>query len=265
MRRLITFACEGETLAGTLDSAEGEIGLLLVTGGSQTRIGSHRMYERVAKTLAENRISCFRYDRRGVGDSSGIDPGYLASGPDIIAAASAFRAAAPEIRRLYGFGLCDGASALALFGDEAGIEGLILVNPWLVETEAGAPPPAAIKDHYRRRLLSLEGWKKIVSGGVDYRKLLKGLKAVVAKPADTGLAADIALSLGRSRIRTNVILAEADATAVAAAAELAQPRFQGRIAAIQRLASDSHTFARPGDEQALASATAEAIRLLSLD
>ena len=263
MRRLIAFPCDGEILAGTLDLAEGEVGLLLVTGGTQTRIGSHRMYERLAKSLVEQDISCLRFDRRGVGDSSGVDPGFLASGPDIIAAASAFLAAAPKLRHLFGFGLCDGASALALFGDEAGVEGLILVNPWLVEAEAGTPPPAAIRDHYRRRLLSFEGWKKILSGGVDYRKLIKGLKTIVAKPADTGLAADVAFSLGRSRIRTNVILADGDATAVVAAAELAMPRFQGRIAAIRRLASDSHTFARPGDEQALAAATAEAIRQLT--
>ncbi len=56
-----------------------------------------------------------------------------------------------------GFGLCDGATALALFGRQAGLDGLILVNPWLVEAEAGEPPPAAIRAHYRRRLLSLRG------------------------------------------------------------------------------------------------------------
>ena len=73
-----------------------------------------------------------------------------------------------------GLGLCDGATALALFGKAAGLDALILVNPWLVEAEADAPPPAAIRAHYRKRLLSREGWKKILSGAVDYRKLLKG-------------------------------------------------------------------------------------------
>ncbi len=259
----MSFPCAGEILAGTVDLADGDIGVLLVTGGSQTRVGSHRMYERLSKALAERGFSCLRFDRRGVGDSSGEDPGFLASGADIVAAARALREAAPQVRRVYGFGLCDGASALALFGAEARIDGLVLVNPWLVEAEAGAPPPAAIKDHYRRRLLSLQGWKKIVSGGVDYRKLFKGLKKIVVPPAQTGLAAEIARSMARSGLQAHVILAEADATAVAAAAELDKSRFEGRIACIQRLASDSHTFARPGDEEKLSLATAEAIRALA--
>jgi exosortase A-associated hydrolase 1 len=263
MRRLTSFSCAGETLAGTFDLAEGDIGLLMVTGGSQTRIGSHRMYERLAKYLAGHDISCFRYDRRGVGDSSGNDPGYLASGPDIRAAAAAFREAAPKLRQLFGFGLCDGASALALFGAEAGIDGIVMVNPWLVEAEAGSPPPAAITDHYRRRLTSREGWKKLLSGGVDFRKLLKGISKVLSPSGDAGLSAEIAAALGRSRLHTRVILAEADATAVAASAELGKPRFKGRIASIERLSSDSHTFARAGDEDALGRSTLEAIRAIA--
>ena len=91
MRRLLTFPCEGAELAASLDDAGGATGLLMVTGGSQTRIGSHRMYERLAKTLAENGFPCFRYDRRGVGDSAGEDPGFKGSGPDLKAAAAAFR------------------------------------------------------------------------------------------------------------------------------------------------------------------------------
>src|SRR5687767_14300174 len=121
MRRLLTFPCEGEQLAASLDSGDGATGLLLVTGGSQTRIGSHRMYERLAWSLAGEGISCLRFDRRGVGDSSGVDPDFAGSGPDIAAAAAAFRAAAPGIERMFGFGLCDGASALALFGGDAGL------------------------------------------------------------------------------------------------------------------------------------------------
>jgi hypothetical protein len=52
MRRLLSFDCEGAALGASLDSAEGSTGLLLVTGGTQTRIGSHRMFERLAAALA---------------------------------------------------------------------------------------------------------------------------------------------------------------------------------------------------------------------
>jgi alpha-beta hydrolase superfamily lysophospholipase len=161
MRRLLSFECEGAALGASLDCADGETGLLLVTGGTQTRVGSHRMYERLAGALAGAGWPCFRYDRRGVGDSEGEDPDFRASGPDLAAAAAAFRREQPQLRRLLGFGLCDGASTLALHGKAAGLDGYVLVNPWFVEAEAGEPPAAAIRSRYKAQLLSVDGWKRV--------------------------------------------------------------------------------------------------------
>ena len=263
MRRLLTFACAGAELAASLDGSGGRTGLLLVTGGSQTRIGSHRMYERLAKALAGLGYPCFRYDRRGVGDSAGNDPGFRGSGPDLAAAAAAFRRECPGLERIVGFGLCDGASALALFAAEARLDGLILVNPWLVEAEAGEQPPAAIRQHYRQRLLSVEGWKKILSGSVDYRKLLKGIRKIAVREQVSPLARDAALALSAGRLRAWAILAEGDATAIAAQQEMKAAIFEGLIEGSQKVASDSHTFARPGDEAALLAATVRALEALS--
>ncbi len=261
MRRLLTFACEGAALGATLDAAEGDVGLLLVTGGSQTRIGSHRMYERLAYSLQENGISCLRFDRRGVGDSEGEDPGYRASGPDLAAAAAAVRAERPGLRRLYGVGLCDGATAIALFAGEAALDGVILVNPWLVETEADEPPAAAVRAHYRRQLLSLEGWRKLLFGAVSYRKILRGLARIFSRQ-DASLASAVALAMGRHRKPARLILAGGDATAIAAEVETAAPRFRGLIGGSQKLDTDSHTFARPGDEASLHAAVLAAIAAL---
>ena len=263
MRRLTTFACAGETLAASLDDAGGRIGLLLVIGGSQTRIGSHRMYERLAKALADRGFPCFRYDRRGVGDSGGEDPGFRGSGPDLVAAAAAFRAESPALSRIVGFGLCDGASALALFGGEAGLAGLILVNPWLVETaEEDSPPAAAIRRHYWKRLTSREGWTKIVTGAVNWRKLFTGVRRASAL-SRAPLAADIADALRASALPVHLILAEGDATAIAAEAECKAAAFDGLIAGRETLATDSHTFARPGDEAALLAAVERALAALA--
>ncbi len=264
MRRLLTFGCQGADLAGSLDEAGGDTGLLLVTGGSQTRIGSHRMYERLAKALAERGYSCFRYDRRGVGDSDGEDSGFRGSGPDLAAAAAAFRRESSALRRVFGFGLCDGATALALFGRAAGLDGLLLANPWLVEAEAGEPAPAAIRAHYRQRLTSLEGWGKMLSGAVDWRKLLRGLRRISAKHAGAPLAGDAASGLAAGRLRAWLILAGGDATAIAAEQELKAPGFSGLIEGREIIPSDSHTFARPGDEAALIAAVERAIKALSV-
>lgn len=264
MRRLTTFTCEGETLAASLDDAGGATGLLLVIGGTQTRIGSHRMYERLAKALADKGLPCFRYDRRGVGDSSGGDPGFRGSGPDLAAAAAAFRVESPQLTKIVGLGLCDGASAAALFGGEAGLGGLILVNPWLVETEEeNSPPPAAIRRHYWNRLKSREGWKKILTGAVNWRKLLSGVRKASAPITRAPLATDIANALRASALPTHFILARGDATAIAAEAELEDAAFDGLVAGRETLATDSHTFARPGDEQALMAAVERALTALS--
>lgn len=260
MRRLLSFSCGGAHLGASLDEAVGATGVLMVTGGSQTRVGSHRMYERLADALAAAGFSSFRFDRRGVGDSEGEDPGFRGSVPDIAAAAAAFRAEA-QVTRLIGFGLCDGATALALAASAAGFNGLILVNPWLVEAESGAPAPAAVRAHYRKQLTSIEGWKKLLSGSISWRKLLGGLR----KSADTAaspLAADVAAALRASGVRAELLLASGDATAVAAANEVKARLFKGLLGKAQTLATDSHTFARAGDEQLLLAATLAAIKRL---
>jgi exosortase A-associated hydrolase 1 len=263
MRRLLTFEGPGGERAASLDAAGGTTGLLLVTGGSQTRIGSHRMYERLGKALSEQGFPCFRFDRPGVGDSNGEDPGFRGSGAEIAAAAAAFRAELPALARVMGLGLCDGATALALFGKAAGIDALILVNPWLIETEADEQAPAAIRAHYRKRLLSREGWKKLLSGAVDYRKLLKGMLRMSARHEGAPLARETAAALKAGGLRAWLILAEGDGTAIAAVEELNAPAYNGLIEGREIVKSDSHTFARPGDEAALLAATVRAIRALS--
>jgi exosortase A-associated hydrolase 1 len=262
MRRLLSFACEDAELGATLDAGGGTTGLLMVTGGSQTRIGSHRMYERLAKYLAEHGISCLRFDRRGVGDSAGADPGFRGSAPDLIAAAARLRAEQPGLERVIGFGLCDGASAIALFADQAGLDGLILVNPWLVEAEANEPPPAAIKRHYRQRLLSLEAWTRILSGRVSYGKALRGLLKI-GRASASPLAKQVADALAQHQRPHQWILASGDATAIAADAELMASTFAKLAIEPIRVETDSHTFARPGDEAALRDAVLAALERLA--
>jgi exosortase A-associated hydrolase 1 len=265
MRRLLTFPCGGDLLAATLDEGAGETGLLFVTGGTQTRLGSHRLFERLSLELAANGHPCFRFDRRGVGDSEGEDPDFRDSGPDVAAAAAAFRAQCPNVKRMFGFGLCDGASALALHGAAAGLGGYILVNPWFVEAEAGAPPPAAIKQHYRRQMFSLSSWKRLLTGAISIPKLLKGL-AKIGRARPSTLAGEIAAAMERSRLPAQLILATRDSTAVAAEAEWRSPAFRRLREANpppSGIDSDSHTFSRPGDEAALLAAVQAGLERLS--
>jgi exosortase A-associated hydrolase 1 len=258
MRRLLTFACAGDTLGASLDAAAGATGLLISVGGTQTRIGSHRMFERLARAASEQGYPAFRFDRRGVGDSTGEDPGWRGSGPDLAAAAATFRREAPEVRRIVGLGLCDGASALCLHAAVAGLDGVILVNPWLVETAENDPAPAALRRHYRNRLTSSAGWKKLLSGSVSLSKTLQSLRKAGGRASDD-LSVVLAEALRASRLPAAWILAEGDATAIAAAHELGKPHWQGLAAWRQSLQTDSHTFSRLGDMAALEAAVLGAL------
>lgn len=265
MRRLLSIRCDGSVLGGSLDEAAGATGVLMVTGGSQTRVGSHRMYERLATALAKEGYCVFRFDRRGVGDSDREDPGFRGSAPDIAAAAATLRAECAHVNRIVGFGLCDGATALAMFGAGAGIDALILVNPWLVEAEAGQPPPAAIRRHYRERLLSREGWRKIVTGSISYRKLLQGILKIMGPSPATNLASDVATLLDSSRLPLALILSRKDATAIAAEEVWNGPDYRAvreRAGAPFHVETDSHTFARPTDAEALLGACLTALERL---
>jgi hypothetical protein len=164
---------------------------------------------------------------------------------------------------MIGFGLCDGATALALYGDEAGLDGLILANPWLVEAEEGAPPPAAIRAHYRKQLLSWGGLKRLFTGAVNFRKLGGGLRKLFSRRKPESLSNDVAQALLRHRLPAEMILCTGDNTAIAADAEVRAWPYQGLIRATQQIETDSHTFARPGDDAMLLTMVETALQELT--
>ena len=235
MRKLITFVCEGETLAATLDDAAGSTGLIIVSGGNEIRSGAHRGMAMLAHRLAETGTPVFRYDRRGVGDSTGDNSGFLTAEPDLIAAAAAFRAAAPHVTRLIGFGNCDAASTLALFGRSAGIDRIVLANPWVVEPIDDLPPAAAIRARYTTALRDPETWRRALRGGVNVPNLFRGLWRI-SRARPEALTTRVLTALTSWKPNAAVILARGDATAIAfaAAAVSAVPT--------ETIDPDSHSF-----------------------
>jgi exosortase A-associated hydrolase 1 len=215
MRNTLSFACEGAALAGTLDSAAGTTGLLIVSGGNEIRSGAHRGMAQLAALIASKGCPVFRFDRRGVGDSESENGGFRSSGPDIRAAIDAFRTAQPQLTRIVAFGNCDAATAIALH--EAPVDARVLANPWVIPSSGEMPPAAAIKDRYVRRLRDPEAWKALISGKIDLTKLAKGLgRLAAAKPAAPDSLADKTVrALEAATVPTTVVLATGDATAIA--------------------------------------------------
>ena len=260
LRRLLTFGCEGAELGASLDMADGATGILFVTGGTQTRIGSHRLFERLATRFAARGTPCFRYDRRGVGDSDGVDPGWRNAGPDLAAAGAAFRSHCPGMTRVIGIGLCDGATVLALSGASAGIDGAILINPWLVDSAPGELAPAAIRQFYQERLLSPASWKKLLVGAISWRKLFAGIRKLAAG-SDRSLGSEVAAALRGHSGPIEAIIATGDATGIAARHELSRPALAAALRQPPTLIeTSSHTFSRTGDFAALHQAIVAALQ-----
>lgn len=239
-RRHLTFACGGETLVGTLDDAGGEVGLLLVSGGNEIRAGAFSGQAQLAERVAAAGFPVLRFDRRGVGDSTGENCGFRESGPDIVAALAVFKAACPTLRRVVGFGNCDAASALMLNAG-AGCDALVLANPWTIEHDDGAPPPAAIRARYAEKLRNPRELVRLATGKVSLRKLAGGLgKALKPSAPPTSLAQDMRAGLDRFGGRARLLVAGRDRTGQAFVSAWAPS--DERLA---RCPGASHAFVEP--------------------
>jgi exosortase A-associated hydrolase 1 len=166
-----------------------------------------------------------RFDYRGMGDSEGELQTFENVDDDLRAAIDRFFAEVPGMSEVVLWGLCDGASAAAMYApQDARVTGLALLNPW-VRTEEGAAR-ATIKHYYKDRLFDPRLWKKVTSGQFDVKASARSLWDNVGKAfgskADTGASASenaAALpermqdALTRFGGRVLVVLSGADLTA----------------------------------------------------
>lgn len=243
-RHSLTFRCGSLTLAGSLDTAPGRTGLLIVSGGNEIRSGAFGGQAEMAARIARAGFPVFRFDRRGVGDSEGENRGFRKSAKDIACAIDAFRAMAPQLSRLVAFGNCDAASALML-ASGAGCDRLILSNPWTIEQEAGgdaaAPPPAAVRSRYAEKLKNPREVMRLASGGVNLGKLAKGvIHALRPPPPPSSLAQEMAAGLAGYAGEVRILLATADRTA-----QVFEGAWDRNDPRIRRCAGAGHAYVEP--------------------
>ena len=239
-RMPLSFECQGRRCGATLDTAPGSTGLLIVSGGNEIRAGAFNGQARLAADIAAAGFPVFRYDRRGIGDSEGENRGFRKARKDIAAALASFGAMAPQLSRIVGFGNCDAASSLMLFGG-AGCDALVLSNPWAIEENASSLPPSAIRSRYAARLKDPRELKRLLTGGVDLRKLAGGLRQAgrtSSKPS--GLLEEMRAGLADFAGPVRILLADNDRTAqhFTDAWDAADPR-------VRRIADAGHSYASP--------------------
>jgi uncharacterized protein len=162
----VVFDCLGSQLMGIVHDSvrQSDVVFVIVVGGPQYRVGSHRMFVELARALAAEGFPSLRFDCRGMGDSDGTFTSFENLTDDIRTAIDcALKATAT--RRVVLIGLCDGASASAMYGfQDARVSGMVLMNPW-VRTEAGEAK-ARVRHYYGARVLQREFWRQLIGGEV---------------------------------------------------------------------------------------------------
>lgn len=180
----LAFDCAGDQLLGILtrpDEPPG-MGVVIVVGGPQYRVGSHRQFVLLARTLAQAGHACLRFDHRGLGDSAGHMRDFEHIDQDIGAAIDQMLVQAPSVRRVVLWGLCDAASASMLYWhakQDARLAGMVLVNPWVRTDDLAAA--VRVRHYYGQRLLKIGFWKKLLSGKLAVRQSLGELLAQIGR------------------------------------------------------------------------------------
>jgi exosortase A-associated hydrolase 1 len=162
----LVLECEGENLVGILHVPEREparVGVVIIVGGPQYRVGSHRQFVLMARSLAQSGYAVLRFDYRGMGDSDGEMRTFESVAADIRVAIDTLMRSVPSLTGVALWGLCDAASASLMYcTQDARVKGVAIANPW-VRSQAGQAQ-SYIKHYYGQRLLQRSFWVKALSG-----------------------------------------------------------------------------------------------------
>lgn len=176
------FPCHGSQLYGilSLPVEPAAKGLLIVVGGPQYRVGSHRQFVLLARDLAAHGVPVLRFDHRGMGDSEGDTRTFEDTGDDLRCAIDKFFEEVPSLNGLVIWGLCDAASAALFYAHrDRRVTGLVLLNPW-VRTDQGAAQ-AYLKHYYLERIFAPEFWRKIRKGRFNYFEAFRSLSKIITE------------------------------------------------------------------------------------
>lgn len=182
----VVFHCGENRLVGIVAVPEvvAEVGVLILVGGPQYRVGSHRQFTLLARHLAAAGFASLRFDYTGMGDSEGNAREFDQIEEDISAAIEALVERIPGVCRVVIWSLCDAASSAMMFAHRhARVTGMILLNPWV---HLGTYSPEVKLAHYYRPLFwKRDQWRRLLFGEIRlipaFRELLEDAWALLVK------------------------------------------------------------------------------------
>jgi exosortase A-associated hydrolase 1 len=264
--------CQGEHLVGILcEPADGAtpsgLGVLIVVGGPQYRVGSHRQFVQLARALAGRGHVVLRFDVRGMGDSTGPLRNFEAIEEDIACATDELLRRQPGLAGVVWAGLCDGASAALM---QAGsrphprVLGICALNPWLRSAESLAS--TQLRHYYLRRFLSLSTWRQLLTGRLGM-KALAGFWQTVRQSRTASASPSVdsprqAVDY-RQRMLAGLKVFRRPVLFVTCSEDLTAKEFEGAVrrhpgwqqalqepwVQLQRMAGADHTLSTPGAPQ----------------
>ena len=251
--------CEGLRLPGILSLPQAgapRVGVVVLVGGPQYRIGAHRFFVSLARQLAGHGAAVLRFDHRGMGDAPGEAAGFEHLDPEIDGAIAALQQACPGVDRVLLWGLCDGASAALLHArrGDARVAGLMLANPWVRSERSLAQ--ARTRHYYPARLASADFWRRLLGGQVRWSSLRAALGAMGRSVAAADGAQDFRSGMreGLARLlaqggHVRCLLSGADLTAQEFTETLREPDWAALARlpgfSLQGLEGADHTFSDP--------------------
>lgn len=179
------FYCEGDALLGIINQPENcaETAVLIVVGGPQYRVGSHRQFVQLARGLGEQGIASMRFDYRGMGDSEGDKKAFDNICEDIDVACHTLLEKT-GCKNIAIWGLCDAASAAMIYAPKnPNLVGLVLLNPWLRNEQSMGK--TMLKHYYLKRLFSKGFWAKMLGGKVNLFSSISDAKGFVKDSVST--------------------------------------------------------------------------------
>lgn len=180
--RALALPCNDSWLYGILSLPEPTVsrGLLIVVGGPQYRVGSHRQFTLLARHLAAQGVPVLRFDCRGMGDSEGTMRTFEDFDDDLCCAIDRFFEEVPTLSDLVIWGLCDAASAALFYAyRDRRVAGLVLLNPW-IRTDEGAAK-VYLKHYYITRLFEPAFWNKIWRGNFNYAAAAQSFSKLIGE------------------------------------------------------------------------------------